>query len=257
MGVGGVELIVAGVAGHQVHEVHGAGPAGAVGQREGRVASFQQLVAHSFQLVDGFGDFYANLFKDGLVVEDITAGEAAKGDGQNLVLIGGLGNGSLDEGGMVVCIVHLGDVVDKTGLVILGHGAAAPVNVHIGALAGAHCNDKLLLVVVVLLMHNLNIDVGIVFHKTSNSAFRHGLARIFGRDVPEKNVQRLCRQLGKVLPIGLLASSVTCGRFASSFRAGIGCRGIAAASAGGRAVAVAVGAPCKDAHAHGQHQEQC
>lgn len=256
MGVGGVELIVAGVAGHQVHEVHGAGPAGAVGQGEGRVASFQQLVAHSFQLVDGFGDFYANLFKDGLVVEDIAAGEAVEGDGQNLVLIGGLGNGSLDEGGMVVCIVHLGDVVDKTGLVILGHGAAAPVLVHIGALAGAHSHHQLLLVIVVLLVDKFNIDVGIVFHKPGNCPLKLALARLFGSGAPHKNIERLCRQLRKVLPIGLLASSVTCGRFASSFRAGIGCRGIAA-SAGGRAAAVAVGAPCKDAHAHGQHQEQC
>lgn len=191
MGVGGVELIVAGVAGHKVHEVHGAGPAGAVGQGERRVASFQQLVAHSFQLVDGFGDFYANLFKDGLVVEDITAGEAAKGDGQNLVLIGGLGNGSLDEGGMVVCIVHLGDVVDKTGLVILGHGAAAPVNVHIGALAGAHCNDKLLLVVVILLVDQFNGDVGIILHEPGNGALVLALAGLFCSSVPYQDVERL------------------------------------------------------------------
>ena len=158
---------------------------------------------------------------------------------------------------MVVCIVHLGDVVDKTGLVILGHGAAAPVLVHIGALAGAHSHHQLLLVVVILLVDQFNGDVGIILHEPGNGALVLALAGLFCSSAPYQDVERLCRQLGKVLPIGLLASSVTCGRFASSFRAGIGCRGIAAASAGGRAAAVAVGAPCKDAHAHGQHQEQC
>ena len=202
LSVSSVKFVVAGVTSHQIHVVHGAGPARRVSQGEGDVTSFLHLIAHSFQLVDGGGNFHANFFKDSLVVEDIAAAQTVEGDGQDLAIIGGLSHSSLDKCGMIICIEHLGDIVDKAGLIVLGHGAATPVLIHIGALARAHCHDQLLLVVVVLLVDQLDGDVGIGFLKTRNRTIILALAGLLSRSTPNQNGQGLAGQLRDVLVAG-------------------------------------------------------
>jgi len=97
---------------------------------------------------------------------------------------------------MVVGVVQLGQVVGKAGLVVLGHGAAPPVDVHVGALAGAHLNDDLLLVGVVLDVDLLNLDVGIVLHEALHGSFVGGLVGLLVADVPQQDVHGLRGQLG-------------------------------------------------------------
>ena len=85
---------------------------------------------------------------------------------------------------MVIGIEHIGQVIYKTGLVILCHRAAAPVNIHIRRLFRTHRNYQLLLVVIVLLMNFVYRNVWIICHKSCYCILTNCLARIFCRNIP-------------------------------------------------------------------------
>ena len=186
--------------GDQVHIVHGAGPTGQVRQGEGIVAGFLDLFAGSFQLSDRLRNFDSKFIEDGLVVEDVAAGQAAEGDGQDLAVEGGLSHSGVDEVRMIIGVEQLGDIIHAAGFVIFGHGTAAPMDVHIGlAFLRGEGDLQVLLVGIIDLVDLLNLDVRIVSHEAINRIFLSGPADAFSSDVPEQNRHGFSGQLGDVL----------------------------------------------------------
>ena len=156
---------------NQVHVIHGTGPLGTVRKRERGVACCLQFLAAIFEFIDGRRNFQSYFVEDGLVIVNAASGDSIERDGSKLSIDSSLCNCGIEEIRMIVVIVEIRKIIDKTGLVIFGKRTAAPGNVHIRALAGAHCNNELLLVVVVLQMVLLDCNLGIILHELLNSRF--------------------------------------------------------------------------------------
>ena len=184
---------------YQIHIVHGTGPLGAVCQCERNISRLKQLIANIFQLINGLRYFYANLFKNGLVVENIASAQSAVRNGKYLSIVACLCNRCINVIRMVISIEHIRNIIYKSGLVILYHRAAAPVNIHIRSFSGTHCYNELLLVCIILLCCHSNLDVRIISLKSLNSSFYDTLTRILCGMMPEHDLHRLCGQLRNIL----------------------------------------------------------
>ncbi len=99
---------------------------------------------------------------------------------------------------MIILSIHISQIIAEAGLIVLSHGAAAPVHIHIRGLLGRHGYNQLLLVVVILLMNLIHRNIRVIFHESGHSAFLYGFGRILGRNIPESNGQGLIGQLGNV-----------------------------------------------------------
>ena len=206
-----IEFVISGMTGDKIHVIHGSGPLGSICKCKWGVTCILQDLAVFLKFIDGLRDLLdADFLEDGLVIEDIASAQSAVWNGQEFSVIRGLSNCRVDERRMIVGAVHLGQVIDKSGLVILRHRTSAPVHIHIRALAGAHCHNQLLLVIVVLLMDLIDRDVRIVRHEALNGAFLNGLARILRNDVPKIDGERFGGKRRKILSVRLLS-----GRFRS------------------------------------------
>ena len=164
---------------YQVHIIHGTGPLGSVCQCEGHIACRHQLITCRFQLINRLRNFNSHFRENSLVIENITSGQSAERYGKNFSVIGSLRHRRIDKVGMVIGIKHIRDIIYETGFVVFCHRAAAPVDIHIRRLLGAHRHHQLLFVIIILLMHQINGDIGVVIHKSLYCPFHCGLAGIF------------------------------------------------------------------------------
>ena len=151
---------------YKVHIIQGTCPLGCVGKRVRNDAVLFKLLAYSFELIYCLGNLNAKVLEYGLVVENVAACKSAERNCKHLAVICRLGNSCLNELGMIILCIHISDIAGMSGLVILSHGTAAPVNVDVRTLSRTHCYNKLLLVVVILLMYMVDCDIGIVSCKT-------------------------------------------------------------------------------------------
>ena len=106
---------------------------------------------------------------------------------------------------IVLCLCHrrfnklyfvyfIKDIINrlcKSGINILIHRTAKPVNIHIRALSGAHRDCQLLFVSVILCMDLCYGDIRIISHKALYCTLLGALRRILCCDIPQCQLNRI------------------------------------------------------------------